>query len=596
MFSGKLDGLETAEPRQEMGCGDAPDRLSRILVRWVLTPLAGLWCGFLLVTWLPTYLTWPWYTDSEHFAMLARLWDSGGLPYRDMFSTQFPGEIYLHWLLGKLLGWGNTVAYYAVDAALVIAFGALLVLWGRRRVGSALPGWIGFSTFLLYYVSQNYTVAGQRDWHAAFLVLFCLLLPGIGSAPAFRVFSAVAFGLALVVRPQVILLLPAVVLALDASTRAPGEPWRKTFSALFWWVVVVGVVAGLGFLPLVASGIGGDFLACLKALAQPPYNKVGPSELLIRLSPQKHPLVLVAVAALVGLLWDQTGGSDRRMGCTVLAAIVGVLFYPVISPFRHLYHVIPQVAVAALGVTYLVIQVLPRGHQPTRLIVAALVLSFLFFGASAKPLSFKALRPGTETYGLSTAWRVLRAGEMPPLPPLGYFSTYPWADHRALMEYLRQNTATGTPVANLLIYHTSAVTSEIPRRSPLPVDSNCLYMYPIPALVRREIEALKAAPDSCVVLWDPSSLEARAAEFSELIETVRRFYQFEARFGAFEVWRRRPGTTESVFVPRPQISAPRTSASAPNALPRGFASWGNSSTEGPSYRKLVQVLSHDEPD
>ena len=596
MFSGKLDGLETAEPRQEMGCGDAPDRLSRILVRWVLTPLAGLWCGFLVVTWLPTYLTWPWYTDSEHFALLARLWDSGGLPYRDMFSTQFPGEIYLHWLLGKLLGWGNTVAYYAVDAALVIAFGALLVLWGRRRVGSALPGWIGFSTFLLYYVSQNYTVAGQRDWHAAFLVLFCLLLPGIGAAPAFRVFSAVAFGLALVVRPQVVLLSPAVVLALDASTRAPEEPWRKTFAALFCWVVVVVVVAGLGFLPLLASGIVGDFLACSRALVQPPYSRIGPSEFLIRLSPQKHPLVLVAVGALIGLLWDRTGGSNWRMGCTVLAAIVGVVFYPVISPNRHPYHVIPQVAVAALGVTYLVIQVLPRGHQPTRLIVAALVLSFLFFGASAKPLSFKALRPGTETYGLSTAWRLLRTSEMPTLPPVGYYSIYPWADHRASMEYLRRNTATGTPVANLLIYHTSAVTSEIPRRSPLPVDSNCLSLYQIPALARRNVEALKAAPDSCVVLWDPSSLEARVAEFSELIETVRRFYQFEARFGAFEVWRRRPGTTESVFVPRPQISAPRPSASAPNALPHGFASWGNSSTEGPSYRKLMQVLSHDEPD
>jgi hypothetical protein len=168
MFSGKLDGLETAEPRQEMGCGDAPDRLSRILVRWVLTPLAGLWCGFLVVTWLPTYLTWPWYTDSEHFAVLARLWDSGGLPYRDMFSTQFPGEIYLHWLLGKLLGWGNTVAYYAVDAALVIAFGALLVLWGRRRVGSALPGWIGFSTFLLYY----WTLA-KREEKQSTMSIFC---------------------------------------------------------------------------------------------------------------------------------------------------------------------------------------------------------------------------------------------------------------------------------------------------------------------------------------------------------------------------------------------------------------------------------------
>ncbi|MGZ3470023.1 MAG: hypothetical protein ACXWO1_10005 [Isosphaeraceae bacterium] len=534
----------------ELGSADPPeDWIPGALLRWVVASLVALWCAFLVLTWLPSYLTWPWQNDSEHFAMLAQLWDSGKLPYRDMFSTQFPGEIYIHYLLGKAFGWGNTAAYYAFDAALVIVFGILLVAWGLRRNGALLPGLIGFSTFLLYYVSQNTLVAGERDWHAAFLAMCSLLLPGIGAASAFRVFSAVAFGLAVVVRPQVVLLSPAVVLALDASTRAPEEPWRKTFSALFWWVVVVVVVAGLGFLPLLASGIVGDFLACSRALVQPPYSRISPSEFLIRLSPQKHPLVLVAVGALIGLLWDRTGGSNRRMGYTVLAALVGVLFYPVISPFRFPYHVIPQVAMAALGVTYLVIQILPRRHQPTRLIVAALVLSFLFFGAAAKPLSFKALRPGTETYGLSTAWRVLRAGEMPPLPPLGYFSTYPWADHRALMEYLRRNTATGTPVANLLIYHTSAVTSEIPRRSPLPVDSNCLYMYPIPALVRREIEALKAAPDSCVVLWDPSSLEARAAEFSELIETVRRFYQFEARFGAFEVWRRKPGTTEVPWIP-----------------------------------------------
>ena len=56
MFSGKLDGLETAEPRQEMGCGDAPDRLSRILVRWVLTPLVAFWCvlpGLDLASHLP---------------------------------------------------------------------------------------------------------------------------------------------------------------------------------------------------------------------------------------------------------------------------------------------------------------------------------------------------------------------------------------------------------------------------------------------------------------------------------------------------------------------------------------------------------------
>ena len=58
---------------------------------------------------------------------------------------------------------------------------------------------------------------------------------------------------------------------------------------------------------------------------------------------------------------------------------------------------------AALGVTYLVTQLLRFGGQQTRLTVAAVALTFLFFGASAKPLSFKALRPGTETYGLPMA-------------------------------------------------------------------------------------------------------------------------------------------------------------------------------------------------
>src|SRR5208337_5558279 len=93
----------------------------------------------------------------------------------------------------------------------------------------------------------------------------------------------------------------------------------------------------------------------------------------------------------------------------------------------------------------LVTQLLRFGGQQTRLTVAAVALTFLFFGASAKPLSFKALRPGTETYGLPTAFRVLRNGEMPPSTPLGYFSDYSWKDHRALMEYLRGHTTPPDP-------------------------------------------------------------------------------------------------------------------------------------------------------
>jgi len=139
-----------------------------------------------------------------------------------------------------------------------------------------------------------------------------------------------------------------------------------------------------------------------------------------------------------------------------------------------------------------------------------------------------------ETYGLPAALRVLRNGEMPPSPPLGYFSDYPWRDHRALMDYLRQHTTSDTRVANLLVEHTSAITSEIPRLTQLPVDANCLGMYHIPSLVARDATALENSTDPCVVLWDPTSLTARATEYSRLFETVRRLFQFETRFGSLK--------------------------------------------------------------
>ena len=292
----------------------------------------------------------------------------------------------------KAFGWGNTVAYYAFDAALVIVFGILLVAWGRRRNGALLPGLIGFSTFLLYYVSQNTLVAGERDWHAAFLAMCSLLLPGLGSGRTLQTLSAVAFGLALAVRPQVFLLLPAIFLALHGSAQSRGESWKQIFVTFVGWGVVAGAVTALGFLPLVWAGILGDFLGCMKALVQPPYNTTSPGQILVRLSPQKHPAVLLAVTALIVLLWNGTAGPNRRHAWVVLAAVAGVLFYAAISPIRNAYHAIPQVAVAALGVTYLVTQLLRFGGQQTRLTVAAVALTFLFFGASAKPLSFKALQ------------------------------------------------------------------------------------------------------------------------------------------------------------------------------------------------------------
>src|SRR4051794_10971240 len=129
-----------------------------------LSAAVSAWCGALLAGWLPHYLTRPLHCDSDHFAMLAQLWSSAGkVPYRDVFTMQFPGEIYLYWLLGKLSGWGNTVAFRAVDAGMLLSLCALMTAWSRLQFRTALPGLIGSSSVLVFYLDQDYTMTGQRD-------------------------------------------------------------------------------------------------------------------------------------------------------------------------------------------------------------------------------------------------------------------------------------------------------------------------------------------------------------------------------------------------------------------------------------------------
>ena len=69
--------------------------------------------------WLPQYLTWPWWADHDVFATMALGWDAGLRPYRDLIGNNFPGTIYMFWIVGKLCGWGNTSAFNAFDALLL---------------------------------------------------------------------------------------------------------------------------------------------------------------------------------------------------------------------------------------------------------------------------------------------------------------------------------------------------------------------------------------------------------------------------------------------------------------------------------------------
>ena len=180
--------------------GTLEDRIARRLLAGPLTVFFGVVCLMQLATWVPHYVTWPFWADHDVFATLAKGWESGLLPYRDLYCNQFPGEIYLFWVLGRLGGSG-TSPLYVFDAGAILMLGLILLVWSKRLLGGLLPGIIGYLCFLSYYLCLDYTLAATRDWHTPLLAVVGIQIlqtwKGGIVAPAI---SAVATGLALAIR------------------------------------------------------------------------------------------------------------------------------------------------------------------------------------------------------------------------------------------------------------------------------------------------------------------------------------------------------------------------------------------------------------
>ena len=138
------------------GVLEAVDRLVAFAMAGGLTIVAAAACAGFLATWVPHYLLWPWCRDSDTFATLAQSWDAGILPYRDIRGYNFPGAIYLFWLLGEVIGWGRTWAFYAVDAAALVLLGVTLAAWSRRCLGRPLPGVAAYLVFLTFYLNLDF--------------------------------------------------------------------------------------------------------------------------------------------------------------------------------------------------------------------------------------------------------------------------------------------------------------------------------------------------------------------------------------------------------------------------------------------------------
>ena len=493
-------------------------------------------CSFRIAAWLPAYLVRPWYADHDVFATMAFGWDAGVKPYRDLISNNFPGTIYLFWCLGKTFGWGRIASLYEVDSALFFILAAMILYWSRARFGRILPGFVGLTALTSYYFGLDFSQTAQRDWHAGSLVVLGLMAAQAWPAMAGRWIAALAFSAAMLVRPQVVLILPAMLLAVTERERLSGAGRPRTVGAAAAWLVIVALAVALGFLPLFREGLVGDFLGGLRALAfGGAYNKKSAVVVLfmLRLEMTDYRLPVVVVS-LVILARSSEAGPGRSLASTWVASMIGALLYAPLSPGSqpYLYHpawVVWSVVLAAMVGLSLRSDISPRGFL--------YVLLALYMAGMSSP-RFSQL----EAVGDSLA--ALRNGREVHRAPEGYRHPYgdrlvlpPWEDYRDLLVYLRTRVSPGTRVANLL--KGVAITGPTARLSALPAESATWVFVVKPDDEMKFARTLEEYPDSVVVMWSPGQIGKYDHPLPKLEAVVRRLYRPDARFGSLEIWRRR---------------------------------------------------------
>ena len=539
------DQVPLREPAAEGDLQPKPDSLIRVAAWFLKMPLTGLLCVLAVVQlamWIPHYLTWPLWSDHDVFATLAHSWHEGRLPYRDLPSNNFPGTIYLFWILGTAFGWGRSLPLYATDAGFVVVLGVALALWSRRRFASILPGVIGYLTFLSFYLGLDYSLAAQRDWHGPFFAVLGLLVAQACPGRRGRFFSALALAVAAAFRPQVVVLFPAVCLAIDDSARQPRESLGKTVIAMLAWVVTFSFVLGLLFAPLIFSGLITDFARGIRRTAYGGgYNRVTPALFVLGWLSQAAALKLWLVPCATLLLSRLGDSSARRMANTWLLAMAGISLYRPLSPFAHAYLTIPLTLVWSVAVAVLVGIVigLRSSSLPLRLTVVLLSLSL---GINARP-PFCLVGPSRRA--IATRFAQGPGSEVPPGYRAGAVSSsamYPWQDYSAVLDYIRNSTRPETLVANAL-KGVPAITGSTARLSAFPAES-LAWLWMVDRSQEAEFASALARDGDTVVVWIPGEVGPDPTFVIDKIEAaIKEYYQPEARFGAIEVWRRKLGSS-----------------------------------------------------
>jgi len=509
------------------------------IATWVLRgPLTAILFGIALLhleCWLLSCLAWPWSPDHDVFATLARSWDAGVLPYRDMEANNPPVTIYLYWALGKAFGWGRTTPFFAFDAVLTASLGIVMMVWSRRRFETMLPAAVGYLWFLRYYLGLDYSMAGQRDWHASLLATAAIMAAESCFGRRGRWISAAAAAGAVAIRPQCLLFLPVLILIVGSERRRLEPPTAMgAFRTLLEWAGVFALVLALAFAPLVAAGVLGDFAHDFRRAAY---------------GGRRNPLtVWIFFERILTVLWRweflailgasivstfQTRSPFRWGGAAWISALLATVLYKAISPRQHNYLDIPLFLLLAVNLSIVVGMVLRSRETPAALRLAAVSLAL---GVNAHASLY------TGQHHVNMQWSFASVEEIwygrePIVYPNGYSGDYPLRDYEALLKHLRTKTDPQVSLANALAYPL-ALTGPTARLSAFPAESLAWLMEARPDDEDVFVDKLERTQNS-VVIWIPSEFRrSRIAQFKRIEQAIRRLYEPDARVGPFEIWRR----------------------------------------------------------
>ncbi|MFN7923683.1 MAG: hypothetical protein U0Q16_26510 [Bryobacteraceae bacterium] len=468
----------------------------------------ALLIGLQLLFWIPAYLQWPLFADHDVFFTTAQAWSEGMLPYREMRMNNFPGALYLAWGIGKAGGWGNPPFARAAEAALVLAYGAMVVAWSRRRLGALWPGLYGVLTLLGFYLFLDYKLTGQRDTFAPMLALTSLMLLDGWRQRWALVASGVAMSAALCFRPHCIVFLPGVA----ALLLWKGEGRVR---ALALWSCACAAATAAWLYPLWQAGVLGDFVRSVRSVAYGgEYSaRSGESTLAHALDPLKSVRVLVCLAGFAAALRD-------RSWWPWAVVLGGAMAYIPISPALKPYLTQPVGIVAAL-------LAVPGAWALSRWrrigpAVAALLLVIAMRGwpTFARPARRDGVPTGyvSNVGGLSSV--VVQDG-------------YRWQDLSDTLAYIRVDQPANRRIANLLS-GAPAICASTGRLSAFPFESVAWVKVVRPSDTGLVRETLEKRGDWLVVL---SSREHELRWMRDSDEALRRNYRPEARFGEIEVWK-----------------------------------------------------------